>query len=444
MLKNSCMKFFSILFFIILQFLNYVYSSPIIPNLEFFNNFNDEYLTQYISRALENNHELKKTNHIVEQYRLEIKNSFSQELPKLSVGANYLGTHFPNGDMNIFLDKNSFVLPFQASYEPDFLLKNRDKTKSTKKLYLAELAKQQNIYISLLSDVASSYINILLYDDLINKQLDILKNNDKNLIKNEKKFNLGVIDSTNLNDIKKENTNQKTIYDNLIKNRNTIINNFCLLIGDSADNSSDIKRGKLEKFEYVKKIPENIDSNIIYSRPDLIEIENKLKSAKIDITVAKKDFFPSFKLNGFLAFDTAGSGNFFSWESSFAFLIAGLTQDIFTGGKKIANLKIKKARFQELFEMYKQADLNAIKEINNALNIIKYDKLTENNAKKEVYLEEKNYNNSNKKLKRGVISEIELLESKNSLNQKQQILSGAKASRLINYITLYKALGGQL
>lgn len=438
------MKFFSILFFIILQFLNYVYSSPIIPNLEFFNNFNDEYLTQYISRALENNHELKKTNHIVEQYRLEIKNSFSQELPKLSVGANYLGTHFPNGDMNIFLDKNSFVLPFQASYEPDFLLKNRDKTKSTKKLYLAELAKQQNIYISLLSDVASSYINILLYDDLINKQLDILKNNDKNLIKNEKKFNLGVIDSTNLNNIKKENTNQKTIYDNLIKNRNTIINNFCLLIGDSADNSSDIKRGKLEKFEYVKKIPENIDSNIIYSRPDLIEIENKLKSAKIDITVAKKDFFPSFKLNGFLAFDTAGSGNFFSWESSFAFLIAGLTQDIFTGGKKIANLKIKKARFQELFEMYKQADLNAIKEINNALNIIKYDKLTENNAKKEVYLEEKNYNNSNKKLKRGVISEIELLESKNSLNQKQQILSGAKASRLINYITLYKALGGQL
>ena len=444
MLKNSYMKFFSILFFIILQFLNYVYSSPIIPNLEFFNNFNDEYLTQYISRALENNHELKKTNHIVEQYRLEIKNSFSQELPKLSVGANYLGTHFPNGDMNIFLDKNSFVLPFQASYEPDFLLKNRDKTKSTKKLYLAELAKQQNIYISLLSDVASSYINILLYDDLINKQLDILKNNDKNLIKNEKKFNLGVIDSTNLNDIKKENTNQKTIYDNLIKNRNTIINNFCLLIGNSADNSSDIKRGKLEKFEYVKKIPENIDSNIIYSRPDLIEIENKLKSAKIDITVAKKDFFPSFKLNGFLAFDTAGSGNFFSWESSFAFLIAGLTQDIFTGGKKIANLKIKKARFQELFEMYKQADLNAIKEINNALNIIKYDKLTENNAKKEVYLEEKNYNNSNKKLKRGVISEIELLESKNSLNQKQQILSGAKASRLINYITLYKALGGQL
>ena len=444
MLKNSYMKFFSILFFIILQFLNYVYSSPIIPNLEFFNNFNDEYLTQYISRALENNHELKKTNHVVEQYRLEIKNSFSQELPKLSVGANYLETHFPNGDMNIFLDKNSFVLPFQASYEPDFLLKNRDKTKSTKKLYLAELAKQQNIYISLLSDVASSYINILLYDDLINKQLDILKNNDKNLIKNEKKFNLGVIDSTNLNDIKKENTNQKTIYDNLIKNRNTIINNFCLLIGDSADNSSDIKRGKLEKFEYVKKIPENIDSNIIYSRPDLIEIENKLKSAKIDITVAKKDFFPSFKLNCFLAFDTAGSGNFFSWESSFAFLIAGLTQDIFTGGKKIANLKIKKARFQELFEMYKQADLNAIKEINNALNIIKYDKLTENNAKKEVYLEEKNYNNSNKKLKRGVISEIELLESKNSLNQKQQILSGAKASRLINYITLYKALGGQL
>ena len=438
------MKFFSILFLTILLFMNSAFSSTIIPNLDFFNNFNDKFLIGYISKALENNHELKQTNHIVEQYRLEIKNSFSKELPQLSVGANYLGTHFPNGDMNIFLNKNSFILPFQASYEPDFLLKNRDKTKSTKKLYQAELAKQKNVYISLLSDVASGYINILLYDNLIKKQLEILNNDNKNLTKIEKKFLLGVISSTDLNDAKKENTTQKTIYDNLIKNRKTIINNFCLLIGESANNSKDIQRGKLDNFEYLKTIPETIDSNIIYNRPDLIEIENRLKSAKIDITVAKKDFFPSFKLNGFLAFDTAGRGNFFAWESSFAFLIAGLTQDIFTGGRKITNLKIKKARFEELMETYKQRDLNAIKEINNALNIIKYDRITENNAKYQVFLEEKNCKNSNKKLNRGTISEIDFLKSKNTLNQKQQLLASAKASRLINYITLYKALGGQL
>ena len=438
------MRFFSILFLISVQFLNCAFSSAITPDITFFKNFNDEYLTGYIVEALEKNHNLKQANHKVEQYRLEIKNSFSKELPELSVAGNYLGAHFPNGDPNFLLSRNSFVLPFRASYEPDFLLKNRDKTKSTKKLYQAQLANQKTTYISLLSDVASAYINILLFDFLLNKQHIVLENYKKNLISNEAKFKYGVIDLEELNNFKKDLTSQKTIYDNLIKNRDTIIYNFCTLIGESPNNYNDIKRSDIEKFEYSKIIPTSIDSNLIYSRPDLIEIENKLKSAKIDITVAKKDFFPSFKINGFLAFDTAGRGNFFSWDSSFAFLIAGLTQDIFTGGRKIANLKIKKARFEELMEAYKQADLNAIKEVNNALNVIKFDKKTEDSAKYQLALEEINLNNSSKKLKRGTISIMDFLNSENTLKQKEQLFASSKAIRLMSYVTLYKALGGQL
>ena len=44
--------------------------------------------------------------------------------------------------------------------------------------------------------------------------------------------------------------------------------------------------------------------------------------------------------------------------------------------------------------MYKQADLNAIKEVNNALNVIKFDKKTEDSAKYQLALEEINLNNS--------------------------------------------------
>ena len=37
-------------------------------NLEFFNKFNDDNLNYYINSALENNHELKKTEYVIEQY----------------------------------------------------------------------------------------------------------------------------------------------------------------------------------------------------------------------------------------------------------------------------------------------------------------------------------------------------------------------------------------
>ena len=127
-------------------------------NVDFFNRFNDCYFVEYIKEALENNHDLKQANQKVLQYRFEISNQFSKELPSLSVGSNYLGNHFPTGDTNFLIKRNSYILPFLVNFEPDLLLKNKDKTKSAKKLFEAQLANQKGTYISLLSDVSNAYI----------------------------------------------------------------------------------------------------------------------------------------------------------------------------------------------------------------------------------------------------------------------------------------------
>ena len=110
----------------------------------------------------------------------------------------------------------------------------------------------------------------------------------------------------------------------------------------------------------------------------------------------------------------------------------------------LANLKIKKARYQELLENYKQKDLVAIKEINNALNIIKQDTKTQEFQLNQLELEKKNLNAQGKKLKRGTISKIEYLNDKNSYHQQEQLFAASKALRLVDYFTLYKAVGGEL
>ena len=432
-------KLFFIIFFQI--FLN-AYAVPI--NVEFFKYFNDFHFENYIQEALENNHDLKQANHRVEQFRYEIYNQFSKQLPQLSVGSNYVGASVPTGDTNVLIKRNSYILPFRVNYEPDFLLKNKDKTKAKKKLYKAQLANQKSTYISLITDVANAYLNILLFDYLIEKQKEIVSDKEQNRDFNKNKYNYGVISFIDLNDIFSEFESQKVLLENLIKQQKTNLYNFALLLGRSAIGIENIERGKLQNFEYQKVIPAKIDFNLIYSRPDLIEIENQLKSAKIDITVAIKDFFPAFNVFGILAFDTAGGGNFFNWDSSFAYLLAGLTQDIFKGGAKIANLKIGKARYKELIEKYLQADLNALKELNNALNLIKQDTLAQQYSKNQVNFEYQNFIASKRKLKAGTMSKIEFLQNKNSLNQKEQLFAYAKARRIGDYFTLYKALGGQL
>ncbi len=412
-------------------------------NIDFFKKFNDENLNCYIQQALDNNHDLKKAGQVVEQYRQQTKYSLGKELPSLSVSANYLGIKVPELD-NFQLKDNAFVLPFVASYEADFLLKNRDKTRAVKKSYEAAKFNEKTIYLALLSDVASVYTNILQYDDLIEKQTEILKNQEEILNRSNKKFERGVISSTELNNIKKSVETSKSTLEKLQKERETAMMQLAVLTGNSASNTADMKVGDLDNFEYSGEIPDEISSDVIFARPDIKMAEANLEKAKIDVRVAKKEFFPRFNIVGVWAFNTIAPGTFFSWESSLAAILAGATQDIFKGGMKVANLKIQKAKYEELFEDYNQTNLEAVKEVNTALCIIKHDRQIENNAKSEMNFETENFANARKKLDRGVMSEPEYLAEENKLINTQTNYTQAKTQKIVNYFTLYKAVGGQL
>ncbi len=412
-------------------------------NIEFFNRFNDENLNCYIQQALNNNHDLKKAEHVVEQYRQQVKYSLGKELPSFSVSANYLGVKVPELD-NFQLKDNAFILPFMANYEADLLLKNRDKTRAVKKSYEAAKSDEKAIYLALLSDVATVYTNILQYDDLIEKQAEVLKNQEEILERSNKKFERGVISTTELNNAKKNVETAESSLEKLKKERETAMMQLAVLTGNSSSNIAEMKFGTLENFEYSGEIPEEISSEVIFARPDVKASEAKLEKAKIDVRVARKEFFPRFNIVGIWAFNTIAPGTFFSWESSLAAILAGATQDIFKGGMKVANLKIQKAKYEELFEDFNQTNLEAVKEVNTALCIIKHDKQIEENTKNELKLETEILGNAQRKISQGVISEPEYLAEENRLIGTQTDYAQAKTQRIVNYFTLYKAVGGKL
>ena len=412
-------------------------------NIEFFNRFNDENLNCYIQDALNNNHDLKKAGYVVEQYRQQTKYSLGKELPSFSVSTNYLGIKVPELD-TFQLKDNAFILPFMASYEADLLLKNRDKTKSVKKSWEAAKFNEKTIYLALLTDVATVYTNILQYDDLIERQTKIVKNQEEILNRSIKKYERGVISLTELNNAKKSVEAGKSSLEKLQKERETAMMQLAVLTGNSSSNIADMKVGNLESFEYSGVIPDEISSDVIFSRPDVKMAEANLEKAKFVVRVAKNEFFPRFNIVGVWAFNTIAPGTFFSWESSLAAILAGATQDIFKGGMKVANLKIQKAKYEELFENYNQTNLEAVKEVNTSLCIIKHDKQIENNTKSELNYETQNFQNAQKKLRQGVISEPEYLAEENKFINTQTNYAQAKTQRIVNYFTLYKAVGGQL
>ena len=416
-------------------------------NIEFFNRFNDDYLFQYVNEAIENNHNAKQATIRVEEYRQGVKSQFANELPSFSVAANYLGIHSPKFNPNLSVSKNAFVLPFIANYEADILLKNRDKTRSAKKSYEMSKFDEQSVYLALLSDVATVYTNILEYDKLIEEQEKIVNNYNQILNDDNKKLSRGVINTTELNNSKTNVEQANITLENLVKQREVLLMQFAVLIGRGVNAetiNSDIPRGNIDNFEYNAVIPNEIESDVIFSRPDVKRTEMALEKAKIDIRVARKEFLPTFNITGIWAFNTIAPGSFFSWESSLAALLAGATQDLFTGGRKIANLKFQKAKYEELFEQYRQTDLDAVKEVNTSLCIIKHDTEIENKTKEKLFLVSKNLHNADKMLNRGVISKTQYINSENQYINKDMDLTKAKTQKLVNYYTLYKTVGGRL
>lgn len=411
-------------------------------NINWWDNFSDPYLKCYIIQAIENNHNTKQASWKVEEYKQMVKVQFSQELPSLSVGGDYILNHLPDtikGTKN-----NIFAVPFLANYEADVFLKNHDKTKSSKKAYESSKFQEKSIYISLASDVATTYINIIKFDKQIQIQQKFVTVKKEKLTREEAKYKRGVISVPELNVAKKDYNSAKSDLDELIKSRDKALNQLAVLISDSPENALCLKRNSWDNLEYTNTIPCSISSEVIFSRPDILAAESNLEKANIDIRVARKEFLPKINITGIYSLSNLGPDGFGTWGSTIAALVAGATLDLFKGGLKIANLKISKTRWEQMFEAYKQADLIAIKEVNDSLLIIKEDSKINKNTTNNLKLQCDNYKRANKSYKSGVISYPNLLSEEEQFLNMQQNQINSKTNCLIDCITLYKVVGGKL
>ena len=411
-------------------------------NPVFWDNFSDPYLKCYILKAVEDNHNARQASWMVEEYRQAVKYSFGQELPRLSAGGSYIGAHWPEHIRGV--PNNIFAVPILASYEADIFLKNKDKTKSKKKEYQATRFDEKAIYIALATDVATAYINVLQFDKLVALQEEIVKTRKEKLKRENNRFNQGVTSVENLNDVQKDFESAKNALSEFKKSQTAALTQFAVLIGESPENISQIKRGALDGFEYLGAIPDEVSSDIIFSRPDIMAIEARLQKANIDIRVARKEFLPKLNINGFYIFSNVGAGSFGSWESTIAAILANATIDLFKGGQKFANLRIFKTKYEQMFEEYRQTDLVALKEVNDSLYILKKDFEIDINTQKKMNLQADNFKRAVYKRNQGVISDPDLMNQHELFVASRQDKVTSKTAKMVDIFTLYKAVGGKI
>lgn len=412
-------------------------------NIDYFDKFNDAELKTYILTAIENNNQARIASQKSEELKQQMRVVFGGQLPTVQVSPSYLATKLIN-NMAFNIPTNSFFLPFFGYWEADLLLKNRDKTRSSKKNWEATKFQEQAIYINLAADVATLYTNILKFNKMIELQRELLSANSGYFARMQKQFDQGIINRVQLNDAAQDLKQTEIDLENLIKNREILLTQFAVLLGSSPANINDLKFGDFDNFGNDVVAPKEISSDIIFSRPDVLAAESTLEKAKIDITVARKELLPKFDIIGAITFSTLGGGNFFNWSDIVAFLIAGASQEIFAGGKRIANLKIQKARYEQMFEQYRETDLNALKEVNDALCQLKYDDKITQRSLIQLRYEQNNQKRSKESFENGTISYPALLQENMQLLNAKQSYTTLKTNQIVDNFTLYKAVGGRL
>lgn len=139
-------------------------------NLDWWQKYNDEALTEYMVKAYKNNHDLKIASLNVKQANQVVKESFAQQLPHFGIQGNMFrdlqSSDVKLGDIIVNDYKQSnFMLPLTMTYELDIWGENYLKTKAVKKQ--VEMIKQDEraTYIALTSAIAAI---ILILLNLIN------------------------------------------------------------------------------------------------------------------------------------------------------------------------------------------------------------------------------------------------------------------------------------
>ena len=409
-------------------------------NMDFWSQFNDEILNGYIDKAVKNNYDLKMASLNVKEYYENVKLQFSNELPKLTAGYSPNYVKMPGSSDADWV----FATPAIASYEADIFLKNRDKTKSVKKLYEASQFDERAAYISVASAVGTTYLNIVRLDKIVDLQQEIVELRKEIYDLMLKRNREGITSTADTIKANKALVAGETDLIEYQKQRDFLLHQLAVLIGESPANAEELTRTSYDKITFSGNIPSEISSDVIVQRPDYLKAEKMVEKAGIDVRVAKKEFLPSFNIMGLALFNASNIGSSWTTKNMLASIGAAGMLPLFTGGSLTANLRLKKTEYERVLQNYYKTNLTAIQEVNDALVSVKKDTEKMERTRKQADLEKTDFMYNRDKYNQGVISKLDLIQFKENLLSIDKLVAQQNIECMVDYIGLYKATGSKL
>ncbi|RAK00225.1 NodT family efflux transporter outer membrane factor (OMF) lipoprotein [Larkinella arboricola] len=417
--------------------------------------FTDPYLNDLIDLALKNNQELNITLQEIEISRNEIKARQGEYLPFVSVGGGAGIEKTPRYTRLGALEATTDIKPERempdplpdfrvgafARWEVDIWHKLRNAKKAAISRYLASMEGRNFMVTNLIAEIANSYYELLALDNqlaIIRQNIDIQSNALK-IVRMEKeatrvtelavrRFQAQVLNTQNL---------QYDIQQRIIEAENRI--NF--LVGRYPQPVQRNNQGFESLVPAV--IQAGLPSQLLENRPDVRQAEHDLAAARLDVQVAKANFYPSLGLSAGLGIQSFNPVYLATLpESLLASLVGDLAGPVVNKNAiKAAYVSANARQIQAVYN-YERTLLNAYIEVVNQLSKISNLEKSYGVKSNEVQALTESITISNRLFSSARADYMEVLLTQRDALESRFDLIETKMQQLNAVVNVYRALGG--
>lgn len=417
--------------------------------------FADPYLSALIDSALMNNQELNVVLQEIAISKNEVRARKGEYLPFVNLragagvekpghythqGATDATTEFEPGE-EMPDPLQDYLMGAFASWEVDIWHKLRDAKKSAVFRYLSTVEGRNFMVTNLIAEIADSYFELVALDN----QLDILKSNiaiqeDALEIVKLQKSAARVTELAVRKfeaELFKNQSRQFHIQQSILETENRI--NF--LVGRYPQH---VQRDSQSFIESVPNVVQaGIPSQLLENRPDIKQAELELAAARLDVKVAKADFYPSLGITAGIGYQAFNPKYLLKTPESLIYTLAGdLVAPLINKNAVKANYYSASAKQIQAVYNYERTLLKAYIEVVNQLSNIGNLQKSYDLESRQVRALTESINISTVLFKSARADYMEvLLTQRDALESKFELIETRK-EQMNAMVNVYQALGG--
>jgi len=414
------------------------------------NIFYDPTLTALIKKGYQNNLTAQIAGVRILKARAQLAQAVGELYPQQQVlVGDYTYNRIGGGSLQNILPPDFLTssLGFSANWEIDFWGKYRRAIQGNNASFLASIAAYDYALVTLVSDIASTYVGIRTYEALIKTTKSNIRLQAESLKIARSRFNAGQTSMLDVQQAQTELSQTKAKLPSYVNKLRQAKDKLAVLLGLAP-----CEVDKMVKPSYgIPKAPKRVEVGIpietLAQRPDIFQSRLEAVAKSSAIGVAKANLFPALSLAGTFTFSGNNIGissisDMFRWQNRAISAGPSITWPILNYGQITNEVRMYDAAFQEALLKYQNRVLLAQQEVQD--NISSY--IEAKNTVRDLNTANRSAVQSSKlaliRYKEGESSYTTVLDVERQQLQVQTSLIKAQGNISQAVVELYRSLGG--